>query len=91
MIAQTSPRLIRPYGLGVPQDCTGAAKWYRKAADQGFALAQYNLGVMFDKGRGVFQDYAEALKWCRKAAHQNLSEAQYNLGISYGDVLQVPS
>ncbi|MFM1551458.1 MAG: hypothetical protein ACKJSG_18795, partial [Lentisphaeria bacterium] len=25
-------------------------KWYRKAAEQGDAIAQNNLGVMYDKG-----------------------------------------
>jgi len=28
-------------------------KWYRKAAEQGFAIAQFDLGVMYDTGRGV--------------------------------------
>ncbi len=35
----------------------------RKAAEQGDAGAQYNLGVMYDNGRGVPQDYAEAYFW----------------------------
>jgi len=29
-------------GQGVPQDYAEALKWYRKAAEQGFAEAQYN-------------------------------------------------
>jgi TPR repeat protein len=36
-------------GEGVPEDDTEAVKWYRRAADQGFWLAQYNLGVMYAK------------------------------------------
>ena len=31
-------------GRGVPQDDVQAVKWYRLAADQGNASAQYNLG-----------------------------------------------
>ena len=31
-------------GLGVSQDYAEAIKWYRKAASQGYADAQYNLG-----------------------------------------------
>ena len=31
-------------GYGVPEDKKEAAKWYRKAAEQGLALAQTNLG-----------------------------------------------
>ena len=34
-------------------------------AEQGYAYAQYNLGVMYENGRGVRQDYAEAVKWYR--------------------------
>jgi len=33
-------------GKGVPQDYKQAVEWYRKAADQGDARAQLNLGVM---------------------------------------------
>jgi TPR repeat protein len=32
-------------GQGVPQDETEAAKWFRKAADQGNATAQWYLGA----------------------------------------------
>ena len=31
-------------GEGVPQDDIEAASWYRQAAEQGIAAAQYNLG-----------------------------------------------
>jgi TPR repeat protein len=52
----------------VSQDNAEAAKWYRKAADQGHANAQYNLGVMYSTGQGVPQDYVEAHKWFNLAA-----------------------
>ena len=57
--------------------------WYRKAADQGIAEAQFNLGVMYRDGQGVTQDYAEAVKWFRKAADQGNADAQFNLGVMY--------
>ena len=47
-------------GRGVLQDYKEAVKWYRLAAEQGNANAQYNLGVMYDNGEGVPQDYKEA-------------------------------
>ena len=72
-------------GRGVPQDYAEAMKWYRKAADQGHAMAQFNLGLMYYYGRGVPQDYAEAMKWYRKAADQGHARAQFNLGIMYYD------
>ena len=52
-------------------------------AEQGFADAQYSLGVMYDNGRGVIQDYKEAVKWYRKAAEQGYANAQHNLGWMY--------
>jgi TPR repeat protein len=55
-------------GKGVKQDDAEAVRWYRKAAEQGNAKAQFNLGVMYDLGKGVKQDDAEAVKWYRKAA-----------------------
>ena len=43
-----------------------------QAAERGDAQAQFNLGVMYDKGRGVSQDDAEAFKWYRQAAERGL-------------------
>ena len=70
-------------GRGVPQDYAVAVKWYRKAAKQGIARAQYNLGLKYYLGQGVSQDYAEALKWYRKAAKQGYANAQFGLGLLY--------
>ena len=55
-------------GHGVPQDYAQAAFWFRKAAEQGDAEAQYDLGDLYDEGQGVPQDYAQAAAWYRKAA-----------------------
>ena len=55
-------------GQGVPQDYAEAVKWYRKAAEQGNALALNNLGFMYGKGRGVPQDYVQAHMWYNLAA-----------------------
>ena len=70
-------------GRGVTQDYKEAVKWYWKAAEQGFAPAQHNLGLMYSAGRGVTQDYKEAVKWWRKAAVQGTAPAQMNLGRMY--------
>ena len=58
--------------------------WYRRAAEQGLAQAQLNLGVMYDEGYGVPQNYVEAAMWYRRAAEQGLAQAQIILGINYG-------
>ena len=62
------------------KDDAVAERWYRKAAEQGHAAAQNNLGLIYGKGRGVPQDDAEAVKWFRKAAEQGYAPAHYNLG-----------
>ena len=65
------------------QDYKQAVAWYRKAAEQGDAMAQSNLGGMYDKGRGVAQDDKQAVAWYRKAAEQGDVDAQFNLGVMY--------
>ena len=74
-------------GNGVTQDYAEACKWYRLAADQGYAGAQNVLGFMYDSGYGVTQDYDEAIKWYRLAANQGFPNAQYNIGIMYANGL----
>jgi TPR repeat protein len=61
-------------GKGVTQDYVTAVKWYRKAADQGNASAQFNLGNMYRKGRGVTQDYVQAHMWYNLAVAGGLRE-----------------
>ena len=50
-------------GRGVPKDFAQAADWYRKAAEQGHAWAQYVLGGLYKNGEGVTQDYECAYVW----------------------------
>ena len=57
-------------GEGVAKDRVEAVKWYRKAAEQNLARAQYNLGVCYYNGEGVAKDYVEAYKWLLLAARQ---------------------
>ncbi|RME32823.1 MAG: sel1 repeat family protein, partial [Gammaproteobacteria bacterium] len=40
-------------GEGVRQDFAEAARWHRKAAEQGVAVSQHNLGVAYAEGQGV--------------------------------------
>ena len=49
----------------------------------GNALAQNNLGFMYQIGLGVPKDYEQALKWYRKAIKQRCAIAQFNLGSMY--------
>ncbi len=78
------------HGQGVPQDDAKVLQWWRKAAEQGNAKAQYNLGLMYDNGVGVPQDYAKAVGWYRKAAAQGNADAQFFLGFMYDAGRGVP-
>jgi hypothetical protein len=69
-------------GRGVPQDFGEAMAWYRKAAEQGHADAQKNLGSMYYSDK--YLNFVEAVVWYRKAAEQGHVEAQYMLGATYG-------
>ena len=71
------------WGYGVDQNDEQAVYWYRKAAVQGHALGQFNLGDMYRKGYGVEQDYEQAVYWYRKAAVQCNEYSQYELGNMY--------
>ena len=60
------------------------------AAKDGDAIAQYNLGTMYDNGEDVTENDTEAVKWYRKAADQGDADAQLNLGIMYAKGKGVP-
>ena len=49
------------------RDDEAAVNWYKKAAMQGYTIAMYNLGFMYQSGRGVKRDYKEAVKWFKKS------------------------
>jgi len=72
--------LGRRHDEGNSPDLQQALEWYRKAAEQGHAAAQFNLGMMYAQGRGVPRDDAEALNWIRQAAEGGDAGAQHNLG-----------
>ena len=69
---------------------SASALWFRKAAEQGYAVAQERLGNCYSAGLGVIQDKAEAAKWYRRAAEQGDTKAQTCLGECYFQGLGVP-
>jgi TPR repeat protein len=46
--------------------------WFQKAAQQGLAISQLNIGFLYQDGLGVGQDYSQAMTWYQKAAQQHL-------------------
>ena len=68
---------------GETKDYSKALVWYQKAAAQGNAHAQNNLGVMYADGSGVAMNLAQAVVWYRKAADQGYVTAETNLANHY--------
>jgi len=64
-------------------DYATALKEWQPLAEQGDATAQFNLGVLYEKGQGVPQGYGAAVRWYRLAAKQGHAHAQFNLGSMY--------
>ena len=61
-----------------------AAQLYRAAADEGYPLAQTNLGVMFEGGQGgLVKSDRDAEKLYRLAAEQGFPAGQASLGTFY--------
>ena len=57
-------------------DYATALRITQPLAEQGNPSAQYDLGVLYEKGRGVAKDEVEAATWYRKAADQGYEQAQ---------------
>lgn len=70
-------------GRGVKNDFAEAAKWYRLAADKGFAPAQYRLANFLEKGTGVAPNIGEAKRYYEMAANAGNASAMHNLAVIY--------
>lgn len=55
----------------MPRDLAQAVQWYRRAANQGVAQAQTNLGVLLSQGRGAAADPEQAYFWLSLTAAQD--------------------
>lgn len=64
--------------------------WYKKSAEQDYAVAQYSLALMYDLGNKIPQNYSQALIWYTKAAELNDANAQNNLAAMYGNAKEFP-
>ena len=67
-----------------------AFEWYMKAAEQGHAEAQYNVGHFYYLGEGCKGNGVEAIKWWRKSAEQGYVRAQYSLAGQYSLGFHIP-
>ncbi len=90
--AQNSLGVMYYTGEAISKDASGktlsndpekAAAWFHRSAAQGYADAQFNLGLLYANGEGVPKDPAKAVELFQKAADQGNADAQNNLGVMY--------
>ena len=63
-------------GHGVSQNYKVANKWITLSAEQGIALAQNNLGLMYANGHGVIKDKVYAHMWFNIASSNGNKEGR---------------
>jgi localization factor PodJL len=68
-------------GRGLAADPKAAVNWYQRAADAGFAPAQYRLASIYEKGMGVDRDISRARALYAQAAAQGNTSAMHNLAV----------
>jgi hypothetical protein len=71
---------MRAYNAG---DFARAATLYKPLADNGNAVAQYHMGMLYSQGLTLEPDYPVALQWFMMAADANNADAQRELGQMY--------
>ncbi len=55
----------------------------KRAAEDGYAQAEADIGELYEDGLGAKQDYARAMAWYQKAADQNNPDGQNDIGALY--------
>ncbi len=70
-------------GRGTQIDMAAAATWFARAAEKGFAPAQFRLANLYEKGTGVDRDIVTALGWYQAAAEAGNVNAMHNLAVLY--------
>ena len=56
-----------------------AMGWWQRAAEQGHAPSQYNLGIAYFRGQDAPKDVDKAMSWWRRAADQGYGPAKNTL------------
>jgi len=88
--------------LGVPQSDAQAYKWFKKSADQGYAPAEYEVGISLIEGRGVSSNRELGKSWIKKAnakgyfgekgrASRSSTASKSDTGIPPGELLNLIS
>lgn len=79
--------LTAQYELGLQRLAAGRSQegvaLLRRAADRGFAMAQYRLAKIYERGEGVPTDLAVARQWTERAAAAGNRRAMHDLGVFF--------
>jgi localization factor PodJL len=79
--------LTAQYELGVQHITAGRTQegvtLLRRAADRGFAMAQYRLAKIYERGEGVAVDLPAARQWTERAAAGGNRRAMHDLGVFF--------
>ena len=62
-----------------------ACEWYRKAAEQGNDIAQYNLALILVERASGEAEFRQALKWWERSGAQGNGGALKDLGVTYAN------
>jgi TPR repeat protein len=82
--AQRGLGILYENGLAVPQDDTQSVIWYRKAADQGDAEAEYRLGHAYVQGAsGLPRDLSQGTALMMRAGDHGNARSLYFIGEFY--------
>jgi localization factor PodJL len=71
---------LQRLAAGQTQDGVGLL---RRAADRGFAMAQYRLAKLYERGEGVPADLTQARQWTERAAAAGNRRAMHDLGVYF--------
>jgi uncharacterized protein len=74
-------KLIAKGVAGLPVQAADGIKLLQSAAEKGYAPAQNELGMRFQRGEGVNANTSEAARWYQRASDQNYVAAHVNLGL----------
>jgi uncharacterized protein len=80
--AQSKMGVFYATGVGMKRDKQQALSWYRKSAEQGYPVGQWNLAFMYVRGEGaVAANFPVARELFRQAAEKGFANAQYDLAM----------
>lgn len=77
-------------GKGFEADTAKAAFWFEKAAEQGFDLANYNLGILAMNGWGMPWNPFVSYRYFMEATKKDMPEAEFVVALILTEDLVVP-